>query len=358
MLVLFSAGFWLFCWLRLRQTPWDADTSKVPRFFMCVLLNTIEFIGIFWINLISNTMKLKIRKLLQLLLSFCLTGLLAACVTRDLPRYVNYISLRPKYEQPTKENPIPKEAEIIVEYNIAPDGYFTPIVHNRTSKIMILDQTQSFFSNTDGKSISYFDSTVKTTSTTDISSQSKGVSVNLGSVADALGVGGVVGTLANGVNVGGSGTTGDAKTTTTYTADNPRVSVPPMGKAEMSKRYRIAKFEEASNDIRKILYGETAQNTSILGSDFVSQFSICISYSIDGGKTFDNIITDFYIDAYMNVPVKEKKFVKLVDETLHEMEQSKPNMYNAYSWILMFRGYRNDKYINYLNKLTTIWDYQ
>ena len=36
MLVLFSAGFWLFCWLRLRQTPWDADTLKVPRFFMCV----------------------------------------------------------------------------------------------------------------------------------------------------------------------------------------------------------------------------------------------------------------------------------------------------------------------------------
>lgn len=302
-------------------------------------------------------MKLKIRKLLQLLLSFCLTGLLAACATRSLPLFVNYISLRPKYEQPTKENPIPEEAEIVVEYNIDPDGYFTPIVHNRTSNVMILDQTQSFFSNTNGKSVSYFDSTVKTTSTTDISSKSKGVSVNLGSVADALGVGGVVGTLANGVNVGSSGTTGDAKTTTTYTTDEPRVSVPPMGKAKMSKRYRIATFEEASHDMRKILYGEMEQNTSVFGSEFVSQFSICISYSIDGGETFDNLITDFYIDAYMNVPVKVKKSVTLLDETLHEMVQSKPNMYNAYSWILMFKG-GNDKDINYLSNLTTIWDYQ
>lgn len=42
MLVLYGAGFWLFCRIGLRQTPRIENILKVPRFFMCVYLNKIK----------------------------------------------------------------------------------------------------------------------------------------------------------------------------------------------------------------------------------------------------------------------------------------------------------------------------
>lgn len=51
-----------------------------------------------------------------------------------------------------------------------------------------------------GDAYSFFDSRTYTTST----GSNAGASANLGSIAGALGVGGAVGTLANGITVGGS----------------------------------------------------------------------------------------------------------------------------------------------------------
>ena len=99
-------------------------------------------------------------------------------------------------------------AKIAIAYNISKDGELTAIVYNRTSEIMTIDQTKSFFVNSDGKSISYYDPTVRTTSTTNIDSHTKGATINLGSVAGALGIGGPIGQIAGGINLGGSGTSG------------------------------------------------------------------------------------------------------------------------------------------------------
>lgn len=66
-------------------------------------------------------------------------------------------------------------------------------------------------------------------STTTSSSKSGGVGVNLGAVADVLGVGGVVGTLANGVNVGGGTTSG----TSTVTYSQRIIAIPPKSTKQL-----------------------------------------------------------------------------------------------------------------------------
>ena len=109
--------------------------------------------------------------------------------------------MRTLHSQPTSSAPIPDEAKIVVAYSIGSGGDLTAIVYNRTSEIMTIDQTKSFFVNSNGKSISYFDPTVKTTSVSNISSTTKGGSINLGALTGAFGIGGVLGQIADGVNL-------------------------------------------------------------------------------------------------------------------------------------------------------------
>ena len=77
-------------------------------------------------------------------------------------------------------------------------------------------------------------------STTTTSSSSSGASVNLGAIAGALGVGGVAGTLANGVNVGGGATNG---TTNTVYAQRV-IPIAPMGTVTLDAQYMFGKEDK------------------------------------------------------------------------------------------------------------------
>ena len=284
-----------------------------------------------------------------IIVAICLCGVFASCVTKNKTYCVNYQSIRQKYAQPTKEEPIPEDAKIVVSYNISLDGELTAIVHNRTNEIMTIDQTQSFFVNSDGISTSYFDPTVKTVSTTDLSSKTKGLSVNLGSIANAFGVGGIVGDLAQGINVGGSGTNGQAVKEETFIADQPQVSVAPNSTTAMSKVFTIAAINDNNIERRKIV-------TPILQQeDAPYKFSVCISYSFDGGKTYDRILTEFYVDSYINIPLRNEG---MISEALIEIEQNKPDMYNVPWYILHFINNYIGKYNSTFSNIGTIYDYQ
>ena len=91
-----------------------------------------------------------------LLVLFGLAGvLLTSCSGYKLTvSHVGYQSVRTTFRQPTE---IPDDAEILVVYDISQHGEIVPVVMNRTSEIMILDQTMSFFVNTNGQSTSYYD---------------------------------------------------------------------------------------------------------------------------------------------------------------------------------------------------------
>lgn len=194
---------------------------------------------------------------------------------------------------------VPESAQIAVGYTITRNGELLVLVANKTDEVMVIDQTKSFFVNTNGISTSYFDPTIQTTSTTDISSNSGGVSANLGAIGRVVGIGGPVGSLLSGINVGGSTTTGQSVTNTTYKSDLPQISLAPKSSVKMSKDFPI--YGVGVNSF----IGEQQFFNTDKYSESPLRFSCCISYSLDGGVTFDKLVSDFYVSSKLIVPVKK-----------------------------------------------------
>lgn len=85
---------------------------------------------------------------------------------------------------------------------------FAVIIKNNSNSTLYIDLANSFHVSMNGNSFSYY----TPSSTTQTSSQQKGAGVNLGAISNALGINGVVGTLAQGINVGGGSTSGSSTT--------------------------------------------------------------------------------------------------------------------------------------------------
>lgn len=107
-------------------------------------------------------------------------------------------------------------------------GYYDIELTNKTSDIIYVDLASSFVMDSDGTYHSYYSGT-----TTSVSQGgSSGGSLNLGSIASAVGIGGAVGTVAGGVNVGG----GSSNSNTTTYANERVIMIPPHGKYVLSKQ--------------------------------------------------------------------------------------------------------------------------
>lgn len=237
---------------------------------------------------------------------------------------VGYQSIRTTFRQPVE---IPNNAEIAVAYGISADGVLIPVVENRTSEIMIIDQTLSFFVNTNGISTSYYDPTIRTTEVTNQSSNTQGASVNLGAIAGALGIGGRVGGLLGGVNVGNANTEGTSVSNITTIADQPRVALAPKSKGQMSKSFHILGVG------RKSLVKE--RNSTYSSPMNGNKFSVCITYSLDGGTNFKKIVSDFYINSDIVVPVQSKG---KVNNSLRTLFTTKPDALDETWWLLYFNN--------------------
>ena len=254
-----------------------------------------------------------------------LSVLFVSCTSGNLiTSSVGYQSVRTTFRQPTE---IPDDAEIVIAYGISADGALIPVVENRTSEIMVIDQTMSFFVNTDGNSTSYYDPTVRTTEVTDHSSNTKGTSVNLGAVAGALGIGGRLGGLLGGVNVGNADTEGTSISNVTTIADQPRVSLAPKSQGQMSKSFKIS-------GVGKGTLVRERNNTNLPPMNG-NKFSACISYSLDGGTTFKKIVSDFYINSEIVVPVRSKG---KVNNSLRTLFATKPDALDESWWLLYFKN--------------------
>ena len=103
-------------------------------------------------------------------------------------------------------------------YNLGPYPTMRIKVINKTDSIIYVDLGTSYIKKNDIATV-IFTPTITSTMT----GQSMSVGVNMGAVADAVGIGGMVGTALGGVNVGG--TKGASVATTTYAQRF--VSVPP-----------------------------------------------------------------------------------------------------------------------------------
>lgn len=100
-------------------------------------------------------------------------------------------------------------------------------ITNKSSKVLYIDKGSCFRSSSHGETRPYY----KGVKISTISGGGNGIGINMGAVADAFGVGGVVGTLANGVNVGGN----KSNATITEQQMDRFIVIPPKGKALLAK---------------------------------------------------------------------------------------------------------------------------
>lgn len=265
-------------------------------------------------------------KLIKTITIFLTIVGLTSCSTQKLVTHaVAYQSLRPVKFKPE----IPKDAKIILSYRFTPEGEVIVHVKNNTNEIMIIDQTKSFLVNSDGKSISYYDPTVRVESTTTSESKTRGGTVNLGPIANVLGVGGKAAYVASGINVGGANTEGTSSTNTTYFKDEPQISLGPQGSGYMSKEYKVAYLGISS------ISSAVEQNDTYTPEKSYCKFSVCISFSIDGGKTFDKVVTDFYVNSRIVCPVRSHG---RVNDALRTLMSTKTDCLNEPCWLIFFNS--------------------
>ena len=105
---------------------------------------------------------------------------------------------------------------------------------NQSDSMMYIDMAESYYVN-NGTAQQLYTNSV----TTNFSSGTQGATVNLGSVTNALGVGGAVGKLAQGVNVGGSNTSGSS----IQIFEERYISIPPLSR----KSVKSVSFEPVNS---------------------------------------------------------------------------------------------------------------
>lgn len=176
-------------------------------------------------------------------------------------------------------------------------------VRNKTKRTLYVDLGNSFFISM-GQATCYY----VPSSTTTTHGASSGGSVNLGAVTGALGIGGVAGTLANGINVGG----GSTNSTTSTTYSQRVIAVPPMSSVNLPPQYFYGKEERTVTKGLKqdksgemyILFPKDSEKGLMRFGDRYSytadnsplQFSCVIAYSTEETcLSMKSITSDLYL---------------------------------------------------------------
>lgn len=169
---------------------------------------------------------------------------------------------------------------------------------NKNNKTLYVDLGNSFIMR-NGVATAYY----VPSSTSTSSSSSSGASVNLGAVAGAVGVGGALGTLASGVNVGGGSTSGSVNTTYSQRV----VAVPPMSVKELDNQVL---FPKAGKIIDGFAISDYRQN------DWLPQFSFATKAD---GYYLNGETHDF---AESTSPIKFAFFVSYSDNEACQGERN------------------------------------
>ncbi|MBQ8607469.1 MAG: hypothetical protein IJ417_04670 [Bacteroidaceae bacterium] len=178
------------------------------------------------------------------------------------------------------------------------------VVENMSAKTVYVDLGNSFFVRNGEAAPYYIPSSTSTTTGT-----SGGASVNLGSVADAIGVGGLVGTLANGVNVGG----GKSASSSTVTYAQRVVAIPPKSEIKLSSqgyfnqksqywkfkvesKYKMDKVTSSDFNLKR---GETVCYTE---KDETLSYGVRVAYSFEEScRQTNSLCADMYLKEILGV---------------------------------------------------------
>ena len=178
--------------------------------------------------------------------------MLSSCASSYNPcKALDYISIRPTIVIDESTNPI-DNASIAVYSVYDVNGDFNVVVQNLTDDILTIDQTKSFVIMPDKQSKPYYDPTIRSHTTSSSVSHGNGISLNLGGIANVIGVNGVGKSVLSSLNVSGSQSATSASTYTEILADQPQVSIGPRGKMAMSKTFNIG----YPNSVLRLLFGQ------------------------------------------------------------------------------------------------------
>ena len=168
-------------------------------------------------------------------------------------------------------------------------------ITNKSDKIIYIDKSNCFRID-NGKAQSYYDSKQVTVS----SGNSSGFGIGVGAVANALGIGGTIGTLVNGVTVGGGSSSG---VSTTYSQQR-FLTIPPHSSAYLSehewnetkgKWTQISEAEtwEMNNLNMELKKGQIIKYTP---EDSPQKYNYFITYSFDQGyATYHSLCVNMYV---------------------------------------------------------------
>lgn len=264
--------------------------------------------------------------LLHLLFMASIIVLCSCCAPKLIVKGVGYQSVEQK--SPSSNN-IDK-ANIVAKYFIDADGNISILVENHTDKIMTIDRTKSFFQNDGEQAQMYYDSRVVTNTSSTTVSSSSGAAVNLGAIAGAVGIGGILGRALSGVNVGGSSGEAVTNSQTSYTIDQPKMSIPPHGSMYMGRTFKINGLgydflKQAINSSNQDVGKAFESNTSYAGCH------VCISYSVDDEKTFDLLEIKLYANSILISKVRQQGNV---NDAVRRLLLSKDNLLTEQWYIL------------------------
>ncbi len=174
-------------------------------------------------------------------------------------------------------------------------------IKNKTNRVVYVDLGNTFRIMNNGASKIYFDGS----QVTETIGSAKGVSVNMGAVAASVGLGGALGTLANGVNVGGG-----TQKSSSQTFGNQRIlAIPPMGKVALPPIFRPTKKEvvEEYDSFKMHLpehefYFTKCQICNYIeeNSPWKNQFIITYSHESDF-SAYSNLTFTLYLNQFIGV---------------------------------------------------------
>lgn len=285
-----------------------------------------------------------------------LIGLLSSCA---VPEYlgvsgVAYQSLQLKQDTPTDPNAIPKDAKIAVFCSIDKDGNVDVFVENKTDKIMTIDRTKSFFQNRNCIAQMYYDPTVQTNTTSTTEGSGRGVGVNLGAIASAVGIGGILGTALSGVSVGGSNSSSVTNTNTTCVIDQPKVSIPPHGRISLGRTFQI---QGVGKEFLQSAVNECYSDVNnVFNIDNSYAFAnICVSYSIDEEQTYQFIENKLYASSLL---IGKVKYTGKVNDALRSVYINKPNALTESWYLLYFASAKKNRNNNHKVSQQLLLNYQ
>ena len=280
---------------------------------------------------------MKKPKILIILIALFTLTIITSCKTIKVSG-VAYQSMRLNY--PVSENEVTSDATIIVYCYINELGALDVKIKNNTDVIMTIDKTKSFFRDGDNNAIPYYDPNIIANTQSTTQGNTAETSVNMGTIANAAGIGGALGTALSGINVAESDSYSTTKSNTTYYIDQPELHIPPHSSASLGKLFTISGIG-ASFLGEAILKSSDNIYNNFTSDHTYASCNLCISYTVDNGNTYETIITDIYANSILISKVKQKG---KVNDALRVIYTNKDDVF-AEPWFLMHFGsqaYNND----------------